>query len=137
VFSSEMELFSDIVFYRRLSGKLPTSRHWRPPTDIIETDEEYVVKMELAGLSHEAISIDVESTHLIVRGCRHEANPPNLRAHHRMEIRYGSFQGIFTFPRSLINSDISARHKDGFLYITIKKASTAARKQQIEIESEQ
>src|SRR5579883_1695194 len=48
---------------------------WRPPTDVYETPERLVVKMELAGVSEEAIDVTLYADRLVVSGSRHDQQP--------------------------------------------------------------
>ena len=82
-FSSQRPLFS-------LSGKM-----WNPPTDVYETSDSIVVKMEIAGVRQDKLEISLEENFLIIRGCRHEEHPLPKENYHLMEIRYGRFERVF------------------------------------------
>ena len=103
-------------------------------TDIVETDDEYIVKMELAGVKREEIAIDIDNNYLVVQGIRCESGPGEVKAFHRMEIHYGKFQRVFLLPSGVRKSGIIAELKDGFLYIAIKKIAQASRKKSIKVD---
>ena len=72
--------------------------HWVPNTDIYTTEEGLVIKMELAGMRSENLQITVEGNELRICGER----PDGCRAAKfnflAMEINYGSFENILSFP---------------------------------------
>jgi HSP20 family protein len=62
---------------------------WSPPTDVYETEDEYVVRVEIAGLSENDFQITVEDNFLMINGNRSDI--PERRAYQQMEIRFGKF----------------------------------------------
>jgi HSP20 family protein len=101
---------------------------WRPPTDVYETEDAYVVKMEIAGMREEDISVQIDGRNLSVRGVRSDS--PERKAFHLMEIRVGEFQNEIELPGAVIPGEISAIYREGFLVIHLPKVS--ARHIQIE-----
>ena len=122
-FSSQRPLFS-------LSEKV-----WNPPADVYETPENVVIKMEIAGVSQEQLEISVEGNFLVIRGCRREDTPHSKENFHLMEIRYGRFERVFGMPVKLRAETINAQYSNGFLLVTIAKASLLP--QQIAIDMQQ
>ncbi|MFH0793143.1 MAG: Hsp20/alpha crystallin family protein, partial [bacterium] len=100
-----------------------SDRHWNPPTDIYETDAEVVIKMEVAGVRKEELSVSVEADLLIIRGKRDEPPPAKKRNYHLMEIHYGPFERVFRISDRLLVEKIKARYKEGFLLIGIPKSN--------------
>ena len=92
---------------------------WVPPTDVYETEENYIVKVELAGMREEDFEVSVEEHVLLVRGTRSDHN--ERRAYHQMEIRYGKFEISFGLPGGTDLDNASAEYKDGFLTIVFPK----------------
>ena len=94
---------------------------WRPPTDVYETAEEFVVKVEVAGMREEDFEVGIEDNILIISGIR-----PNLNercAYYQMEIRSGKFEIAVEIPAP-VKVDMSvAEYKDGFLMINLPKAN--------------
>ena len=68
---------------------------WMPPTDVYETEDHLVVKVELAGMREEDFEVSVEDQVLLIRGHRPDLN--ERRAYHQMEIRFGKFEGKWGF----------------------------------------
>jgi HSP20 family protein len=94
---------------------------WGPPADIYETEEKFVVRIEIAGMKDEDFEIAVENNVLMVRGNRPDLN--ERRAYHQMEIRFGKFEIAVDIPIPVKFEDAVAGYKDGFLIIQLPKAS--------------
>ncbi len=96
---------------------------WRPPTDIYETEEYFVIKVEIAGLRDEDIEVAVENSLLVISGERSDA--PEQRAYyHQMEIQSGKFEIMAEIPVPVDVEQASAVYKDGFLTVTLPKLHT-------------
>ncbi len=108
---------------------------WSPNTDIFETDNALVIRLELAGVERDHMEITLRENTLTVRGYRH-SSPHGQRVYfHQAEISYGPFEKAIVLPEQLIPGAIEARYRNGFLDITIDKNRSAlgeAREVQIE-----
>lgn len=101
---------------------------WSPPTDVYETGEALIVRMEIAGMRDEDFEVLVEDDTLYILGSRPDL--PDRRAYHQMEIRFGKFASAVGLPAP-VNVDLArAEYRDGFLTVTLPKA----RPNQIEVE---
>ncbi len=92
---------------------------WRPPTDVFETEEAYFIRVEIAGMREEDFSVQLDGRILMVRGQRTE--PPERRAYHQMEIRFGEFQIEIELPGPVLAGEIGAKYQEGFLVILLPK----------------
>jgi HSP20 family protein len=93
---------------------------WRPPTDVFETEDKIVVRVEIAGMHESDFSVNFDQGILQITGLRPEA--PEKRAFHQMEIHFGEF---LTEVEILIPIDlekIDAVYQDGFLRVGLPKA---------------
>jgi HSP20 family molecular chaperone IbpA len=104
------------------------SHVWRPPTDVFETDDVLVVRVEIAGMVETDFTIMVDERFLMIRGVRAEA--AERRAYHQMEIRFGEFGVDIELPYPVAVNEISAVYSNGFLRVMLPKA----RPHRIEIE---
>jgi HSP20 family protein len=104
-----------------LSGSRLTIRPhlWRPPTDLYETDDKYIVRVEIAGVTEEDLSVVVNGNFLIISGARQNFTKPC--AYHQMEIRFGEFQTEIELPSSINTDNILAEYQNGFLTVTLPK----------------
>jgi HSP20 family protein len=98
---------------------------WTPAVDIAERDDEYVVKVELPGVTRDDVKITSQDNVLTIRGeKKHEKESKGMN-YHRTERAYGSFQRSFTLPGTVKEDKIEAEFKDGTLVITLPKAEEA------------
>jgi len=94
---------------------------WNPPTDLLETDKEFIVRVELAGLHIDDLTISVENEIVTVVGRREISN--RKCAYHRMEIPYGDFRAKVDLPTQVNTSSASAEYENGFLSIFLPKSA--------------
>ena len=94
---------------------------WSPPTDMYETQENFVVRLEIAGMREEDFEVAVENNVLVISGHRPDLN--ERRAYHQMEIRFGKFEVAVDIPFPVEIERSVAEYKDGFLLIQLPKAS--------------
>lgn len=100
----------------RLSVRTPA---WRPPTDVFETEEAIVVRVEIAGMREEDFSIEMDSRYLLIRGIRPDS--AERRAYHQMEIRFGEFSSEIELFTPIIPSQVHASYDNGFLRVVLPK----------------
>lgn len=93
---------------------------WSPPTDVYETDNDYVVRVEIAGMREDGFDISVEDKFLTISGTRPDI--PERRAYQQMEIRFGKFESVVGLPGPIDLDSSHADYKEGFLTITLPKA---------------
>lgn len=99
------------------------STSWSPPTDVYETEESCVVKLEVAGMRDEDFEVAFENNILLIRGIRPDL-PNERRAYHQMEIRFGHFEIAVEVPVVIEIEKANAEYKDGFLVITLPKVNS-------------
>lgn len=92
---------------------------WDPPTDLYETEEAYVVRMEIAGMREENFEVSLLNDTLYITGFRHDT--PEKRAVHQMEIRSGKFASMVRLPEPVNVEKSLAEYQDGFLTIILPK----------------
>ncbi len=95
-------------------------RLWRPPTDVYETDDAIIVKIEIAGMRPEDFQITFADRVLIVTGTRQD-NDAKL-SYHCLEIPYGEFRTEIFLSGTYDADQIEARYDAGFLYIALPKS---------------
>jgi len=95
------------------------SYSWSPPTDVYETDASFVIRIEVAGMRESDFTINIENNFLVIGGVRLE--PPDRRAYHQMEIRFGEFSSSIEVPAGVDVSKAEAEYEDGFLNVVLPK----------------
>ena len=93
---------------------------WRPPTDVYETEEAIIVRVEVAGMKESDFSIQLSERALLIRGSRQDI--PERRAYHQMEIPFGEFSTEVELPFPIISDQVEAVYRDGFLRVSLPKA---------------
>jgi HSP20 family protein len=96
---------------------------WSPPTDVFETADGVVVKMELPGVSADGLSIVLVGDRLVVRGRRLDAHSGRKIQYHQMEISYGSFAKVVYIRMGYDRNGIKAHLADGYLNLVIPKTN--------------
>lgn len=94
---------------------------WRPTCDLTEDDQEWRIKVELAGMQEEDFEIQLYEDRLIIQGYR--AWPPACgeARFHIAEIRYGPFRLEVPVLGSVQREKVSARYEAGFLSVSLPK----------------
>jgi HSP20 family protein len=96
------------------------SNVWSPPTDVYETDQAYLVRVEIAGMRDEEFEVVFENGALFIAGSRPEIR--ERRAYHQMEIHFGRFATSMGIPGPVEVDQAEANYADGFLTVTLPKA---------------
>ncbi len=97
------------------------SNVWSPPTDEYETEEAYVVRVEIAGMREEDFEVLLENDILLISGSRSDF--PDRRAYQQMEIRFGKFATSVSIPGPVDVDQARAEYKDGFLTVVLPKVT--------------
>ena len=96
-------------------------RHiWRPPTDVLEMEEAYLVVVEIAGMRGAEFSVTFNEKVLTIHGAR--ADISTRKAYHLMEIAYGEFETEVKISTPIEASRIEATYNDGFLRVVLPKS---------------
>jgi HSP20 family protein len=92
---------------------------WRPPTDVYETDDCVVVKVEIAGMEDEDLRISLDGKQLVISGVRRD--PASKLGYQQMEILYGHFETDVHLARAIEEDKIEATYQNGFLVVRLPK----------------
>ncbi|MCC7202246.1 MAG: Hsp20/alpha crystallin family protein [Nitrospirae bacterium] len=117
----EMEKMFHSLFNPKHPFNILADRHWKPLTDVYETEGDIFIKVELPGLERKDVSITVDGKQLIISGSRTYPKQASGIIYHQMEINYGDFERIILLPEAYEADHINAELKDGFLCIRIRK----------------
>jgi HSP20 family protein len=128
---SSLKVFEDAV--TRMLSEPRTGRPWSPAVDIIETENELVLKADLPEVKLEGIDIRVENETLTLKGERRFEKEEKAKGYHRIERNYGSFVRSFTVPSTVESDRVSAEYKNGVLTVTLPKKE-AAKPRQVKVE---
>jgi HSP20 family protein len=122
-FPTGARLFQDAV--NRLFSE-PATRPWAPAVDVLETENELVLKADLPDVVLKDIDIQIEHGTLSVKGERKfEKVEGKGTGYHRIERSYGQFQRFFTLPDTVDTEKVKADYKNGVLTVTLPKMEVA------------
>ena len=123
-FPSGLRLFQDSI-NRLFSEDGVKARPWAPAVDILETENELVLKADVPGVELKDIDIQLENGTLTVKGERKFEKEEKNKGFHRMERSYGSFVRYFTVPETIDPDQVKAGYQAGVLTITLPKKEVA------------
>jgi HSP20 family protein len=102
----------------------PSIRPWTPPVDILETENELLLRMDVPDIQLKDVEIRLENDTLTVKGER-KFDQPQGKGYHRIERSYGTFARSFTLPNTVEMEKVRADYKNGVLTITLPKKDVA------------
>ncbi len=97
--------------------------HWHPEADIEETDDAYILRVDLPGMNKKDVNVTIQNNVLTIRGERKRDEED--KRYHVAERFTGKFYRSFVLPTSVDENSIVAEYKDGVLTATIKKKEEA------------
>ncbi len=101
----------------RISGR---GRIWRPAIDLFETEDQYIGRVEIAGMQDGEFGIFIHQGTMVVHGVRKDILK-NKKAFHQMEIPFGEFQVEVEIPGPVDTDHMEAQYSDGFLWVILNK----------------
>jgi HSP20 family protein len=128
-FQSELEEFPAglRVFQDSLSRLFsePSTRPWTPAVDILENENELVLKADLPEVDPKNVGIQIENGTLTLKGERKFEEQKNGKGYHRIERSYGTFVRAFSLPDTVEADKVKADYKNGVLTVTLPKKEVA------------
>jgi len=121
-FPTGLRVFQDTV--NRLMSDQATARPWAPAVDILETENDLVLKADIPGVDLKDVDIQLENGTLTLKGERKFDSEEKKKGFHRMERSYGSFVRYFTVPDTVDSEHVHDYH-NGVLTVTLPKKEIA------------
>lgn len=90
-----------------------------PPADLEETDDAFVVEVELPGVKREDVEVELVGRRLTVHGERKERERVGILR--RRTRRVGRFHYEVVLPNEVAENDVEARFADGVLTVRAPK----------------
>jgi HSP20 family protein len=101
---------------------LGDSLNLRMPLDVMENDDEFVVKADVAGINPDDIEITYTDNNLSIKGeVVDEREEGEQGSYHLRERRYGTFSRTISMPGSVDVDHIQAETENGILKIHLPK----------------
>jgi HSP20 family protein len=99
----------------RMAGRL-----WYPAADVYRTRDGWIVKVELAGVCPEELTVEIGGDSLRVSGCRRDEVHTETVSYHQLEITYSRFEKTIRFPCIIEGARVSTGYRDGLLTINLR-----------------
>src|SRR3954469_22473055 len=110
------------------------ARRWVPAMDLVETDEHFVLRADLPGLSQGDVELSLEDNVLTLSGERKAEHEERGEGFYRVERATGAFSRSLTLPEGVDGDAIAARFDKGVLEVRIPKPEQRRpRKLQIQV----
>jgi len=112
-------------------------RRWVPAMDLVETDDHFVLRADLPGVTHDDVDLSLEENVLTVSGERKTEHEERGEGFYRVERATGTFSRSLTLPDGVDGDAIAARFENGVLEVRIPKPEQRKpRKVQIQVGEE-
>ena len=106
----------------RLFAEMEKGEHmWSIPVDVIERDDEYLLRADVPGFRPDEVEIDVSDEVLTVFAEHKESEEDNRDRYLRRERRYGSGSRSITLPNGVTPDEVEATCMDGVLEVSVPK----------------
>ena len=96
-------------------------RSWLPAIDVVENDNDYVLRADLPGLSEQDINVELHNDVLTVSGERKSEHEERKQGYYRVERSSGSFRRSVRLPEGVKPESIRATFERGVLEVTVPK----------------
>jgi HSP20 family protein len=101
---------------------------FRPAADFYETSQGLVLRLELAGVAVEDLSLSLAGQELMVRGRRRPPTSEGIQRFIHLETTFGFFERRFTLPIAVDSQGVEARYLDGILEVNLPRKEPQTRK---------
>src|SRR5919112_1306921 len=107
---------------------------WAPAIDVVQRDEDLVVRAEIPGARPEDVDITVQNRVLTISGKLEEEREEERQGYLVKERRFGTFRRSLQLPQDVDEDQIHARFENGVLEVTIQGAAAAMEPRRVQIE---
>jgi HSP20 family protein len=96
-------------------------RRWIPAMDLVETDDDFVLRADLPGLSEQDVNIELEDNVLTISGERKAEHEERKEGYYRVERSSGTFSRSLTLPEGVDPDAVRASFDRGVLEVRVPK----------------
>lgn len=93
-----------------------------PAVNVEETDKEYLIEVAAPGLEKDDMKVAVDNGVLTISSEKKMENEEKKENYLRREFGHTSFSRSFSLPEEVDAEKISAKHKNGVLFVNLPKA---------------
>ena len=114
---------------RHFDSYFPEAAYWEQmdkfsmPVEIEDKGREFIVKVEIPGISKENLDIDLDKNCICINAKKEEKNTEENKEHSykKSEFRYGEFSRTVYFPEEVDTEKTEASMENGILIINVPK----------------
>jgi len=99
-----------------------------PKVDVIDKDNEVIVKAELPGVEKHDIDVTMNDRTLTIKGSTHSEHKEEKEDYYHSEMSNSSFYRTMSLPCKVDVNDYKAKFKNGVLELTLTKTENAKKK---------
>lgn len=107
--------------FKLVDSELSEPKSYVAADEVIDTEESFVVNLEVPGVSIEDISVKVENSKLIVSGDK-KSTSENVLSSNR---KFKKFKNVYSLGNKVNVDGIEAKLKDGVLSLSLPKSKEA------------
>jgi HSP20 family protein len=119
--SEMMNRLLDDEIHHRLGAGTTVQSDWTPSIDLVELEDQFILKADVAGIDRKDITVEVVESQLILKGERKLKKAGQEEKYFRLERPYGKFCRIFSLPDGVDCAKVHAVLNDGVLEVVLPK----------------
>lgn len=96
-------------------------RRWIPAMDLVETENHFVLRADLPGLTESDVKIELEDNVLTLTGERKAEHEERKEGYYRVERASGAFSRSLTLPEAIDPEAVQATFSNGVLEVRVPK----------------
>lgn len=110
------------------SSKMKAFEGKTPSVDVIDRDDEIIIKAELPGVDKKDIDVSVTNNTVTIKGKTSHEEKEEKGDYYRCEISRGSYSRTLSLPADVDEDKTRAKIKDGILELTLPKVKKSKRR---------
>jgi len=99
-----------------------------PKVDVLDRDDDVVVRAELPGVKKEDVEVSISGNMLTIKGETKHEEKEEKGDYYRAEMSRGAFSRTFSLPTEVDQARAAAAMKDGVLELTLPKIEKSKRR---------
>ena len=112
-------------FFDAPDGATVQARRRIPAMDLVEEDNDFVLRADLPGVEEKDVKVELEDNVLTISGERSSEHNERKDGYYRIERSSGSFQRSLTVPEGVDPDKVAAHFENGVLTVRIPKPAQA------------
>jgi HSP20 family protein len=114
-----------VRYYPRTNEQQKVMETWSPAADVLETENGYILEIDLPGFNKTDFSLKVDENVLTITGERKHMTPSDEKLYRFYERPWGVFKRAFRLPEQVDSGKINAAYENGVLRLELVKKEEA------------